>query len=754
MKTKTLRITAVALAMAISVSGFIPVQPDASAAVKKPSLNAKKGNQLIGTTKTVSIKNVSKKTVRKLTVKSANRSVATVKKAGAGKKTAFKVTAKKTGKTTITASIILNNKKKYKLTYILTAKKVITKKIPIFQGKDTDKKAEIKYFAGTPHIAYMEVDAYSKLFSPSAYVRKEVSPSDKNVYTLTNSGGTAVVDVAKDTFYSEDYTEFATNCLSESGETHESMVDSYEYDKVYDDYNTDSRVPVTFDFASYHIDLKADGDRVFFPVSTLGDMYGGASRGMFPLSVFTGKKLYVFDFDNQGKPDELDREDYADAVLDLLMHQKDWKDLREYNYYELAFVIDHFFANIREKSLLYSMLKKTGSLDQSLEQYEYDGVVSGPMIKESLLSEDVGEYLLGYSALNNLLFDGGHTGFDPQVPEIEGDKRCKSIINAWISAAKQHPDLQRADWRQTAWNRDIENGFIARKKMRNDLLGLDPEKADHPVDKSKYVEKGDTAICVLDTFYATSDNLLNDYVTKPAGDRSLPEITEKEYDPIVQFLDALEKADKNPAIKNFVLDISNNGGGFVHITESIGALMTEKNTFQSMIVNLLTGDKITETLTLDKNFDGVFDAQDELVDYAKRFHFAVLTSWNSFSGANMLASFAKRNGIPVLGERSGGGACFVKYLYAPNGLFYNISSACGCYVDETGVSIDGGIPVDIDLSIRNDDGSMKMSEVEIADHFTGESTVVQMMDYSQFYDLDRLSKEIHAWYRDPICSEK
>ena len=215
-------------------------------------------------------------------------------------------------------------------------------------------------------------------------------------------------------------------------------------------------------------------------------------------------------------------------------------------------------------------------------------------------------------------------------------------------------------------------------------------------------------------------------------------------------MDALEKADKNPAIKNFVLDISNNGGGTVQVTKSIETLMTEKNTAQSTIVNLLTGEKITSIITHDKNYDGVFDEQDELVDYTKRFHFAVLTSWNSFSGGNTLASFAKRNGIPVLGERSGGGACFVKHAYAPNGLFYSISSACGCYVDETGASIDGGIPVDIDLSIKNDDGSMKMSEVEIADYFTGESTVVQMMDYSQFYDLDRLSKEIHAWYRDPM----
>ena len=746
MKTKTLRITAVALAMALSVSGFIPAQPDVSAAVKKPSLNAKKGDQLIGTTKTISIKNVSKKTVRKLTVKSADRSVATVKKAGAGKKTAFKVTAKKTGKTIVTANIILKNKKKYKLTYKLTAKKVITKKIPIFQGKDTDKKAEIKYFAGTPHIAYMEVDAFSKLFSPSAYVRKEVSPSDKNVYKLTNSSGTAVVDVAKDTFYSEDYTGFALNCVYEATKAQESIEDSYCYFMEHDDYNMDSRMPVTFDFASYHIDLKADGDGVFFPVSTLCDMYGYAIQWHEPIAVIIGKKLYVFDLENSNRSYKIDIEDYDDAFLDLLMHQKDWKDFREYNYYELAFVIDHFFANVREKSMLYSLLKKTGSLDQSLEQYEYDGVVSGPMIKESLLSEDVGEFFLGCSALNYLLYDGGHTEFVVLPPVIKGDKRSESIINAMISAQKKHPDLQRAEWRNTAWIRDYQNGIRGRKKIRNNLLGLDPEKADHPVDKSKYAEKGDTAICVLDTFEITDVNLFNDYVTKPASTRTLPEVTEKEYDPLVQVLDALEKADKNPAIKNFVLDISNNGGGTVQVTKSIETLMTEKNTAQSTIVNLLTGEKITSIITHDKNYDGVFDEQDELVDYTKRFHFAILTSWNTFSCGNTMALFAKKNGIPILGERSGGGACYVKSAYAPNGLRYQFSSACGCNVDETGAGTDGGIPVDIDLSMKNEDGSVKMSEAEIVDYFTGESTMVQMMDYSQFYDLDRLSKEIHAWY--------
>ena len=114
MHKPTTRITAAALALILAAGTAATAAPGAAQAAPKPKLSKSKVTVAVGKKAKVTIKNVKAKKVKKLTVKSAKKPVASVKKNG---KTAFTVTGKKAGKTTVTASVKIGKKTtKLKLT--------------------------------------------------------------------------------------------------------------------------------------------------------------------------------------------------------------------------------------------------------------------------------------------------------------------------------------------------------------------------------------------------------------------------------------------------------------------------------------------------------------------------------------------------------------------------------------------------------------------------------------------------------------
>ena len=129
MKKNFKRTLAKVMAVALTVSMVGVASTDADAA-KKIKLSSKSISVAKGATKKGTIKNVKAKKVKKLTVKSKNKKIATVKKAG---KTAFKVTGKKAGKSTKVTVKVKVGKKTTKLTLkvkVTKAKKVVATAAP------------------------------------------------------------------------------------------------------------------------------------------------------------------------------------------------------------------------------------------------------------------------------------------------------------------------------------------------------------------------------------------------------------------------------------------------------------------------------------------------------------------------------------------------------------------------------------------------------------------------------------------------
>ena len=151
---------------------------------------------------------------------------------------------------------------------------------------------------------------------------------------------------------------------------------------------------------------------------------------------------------------------------------------------------------------------------------------------------------------------------------------------------------------------------------------------------------------------------------------------------------------KAKGVKNVIIDISTNGGGYVTIMGKLLALMSKDNKSE-MFIRADDNDSIQKITTrVDSNRDGKFDASD---CYGNDFTFYLVSSNYSFSCGNAFPFYAKLYGFAtIVGQKSGGGECCVFSYTFPTGqgLGYSSPYHLGYYEpnekkyygDEAGVS--------------------------------------------------------------------
>lgn len=207
-----------------------------------------------------------------------------------------------------------------------------------------------------------------------------------------------------------------------------------------------------------------------------------------------------------------------------------------------------------------------------------------------------------------------------------------------------------------------------------------------------YIEQGDTAMIRFDSFSVDLEGWKAFYAG--TGERPLrfTEDGKDAYDTVGVVLSGLERAGKNPAIRNIVLDLSCNGGGDDMALYSIEWLLTGKgyNHFE----NEFNGQVKTKSAVFDMNFDGKFDEND--VSPYTDHRYAVLTSNASFSCGNAFPWFMHEHNAMILGQRSGGGACGVRSA-SIRGIEYGNSASSSLIISDSGENVDFGCPLDVDL---------------------------------------------------------
>lgn len=155
---------------------------------------------------------------------------------------------------------------------------------------------------------------------------------------------------------------------------------------------------------------------------------------------------------------------------------------------------------------------------------------------------------------------------------------------------------------------------------------------------------------------------------------------------------AFEDIATHTSVKNVVIDLSCNGGGVIQqcmlalcfLRDTDEFFMAEKNHLDNSVAKFYYSIDTGSATSLKKNYN-----------------FYVLTSGFSFSCGNFFPAICHYQlGVPIVGQKSGGGGGVVKPTQTSDGaLFQTSASAEMCAIDASGnyVCIDAGVPVDLEV---------------------------------------------------------
>ena len=525
----------------------------------------------------------------------------------------------------------------------------------------------LRFYNDMPSVAYVSISNFQSMMYPGTTV--QVVKTAEHQYALASPCGTAKVDTANDLFESNDYEAF-TNMMD--------MVQPGMPNTSYDALPiirwksldaSPKQVDVTLDYGKYGIDIREDGENVYFPFATIADLY---TDGYMHMADFNGETVMVAP---DGAYSLIDG--YPSFFITPILKETRTADMADYSYKNLCFTLTNFFG-YPGRTLLEKSMKEKG-LDQALQDYGK----AGQMTRELLNSKDMYDFFSGTATLNDLLFDGGHTFTDltainPIDTQSGFDAKLQPIYLAKLEEfAGYCPESQIG-----------YQSFYDRFGLRDQLNQLREEKFGQGV---HYVKVGNTAYCQFDSFLCDDSGWRKFY----KGEGPKPTIDQYPDDFLVILVDALEKAQNDPEVKNFILDISANGGGSTDIVLFITSLFANKSDLY--YENVLTGQKKKSTFEVDRNLDGKFDEKDK--DVKLKMNIGVLISTYSFSCGNLLPALLKDYGICLLGKKSGGGSCAILYSPSADGFGYTYSTHRIRLNNMKGENIDEGIGPDYPLEV-------------------------------------------------------
>ena len=568
-----------------------------------------------------------------------------------------------------------------------------TRQVPVSRGGEADGTVSLRFYSDLPSVPYISVADFQQLMLPGTTIA--VSKTAEGAYLLTGPYAKATVNIATEQFSSDDYMAF-TNLM---GQVQEGMDNVGYGGSPFLRYNHQELTPasatVTFDFKKYGIDLRGDDTAVYFPFTTIADIFSDQD---FHLAGYNGEKVIVLTGDENNDVAMLEPE----RAKELLEAESRNADMAAYCYAELCFVVDHFYG-MPGRSKLEGGIQKDG-LDKTL-----DAIENGPLIKQLLKSTSMDDYFTGMKSLQVLLQDGGHTDLmlDWNLFKVTGEgDDISEDFETWKEGNKviedTYPQLYQPlmDYCETYTNPKGQFIDMARPS---------------PSDETYYKE-GDTAYLMYNLFGPVNKEAWNAYYEGGCKGET-PAVDEEFLCDLSVVLDALKRANDDPEVKNLVVDLSCNTGGDFDLLMAMSVLMGGPNYYYAE--NLVTGQRQKFYFDVDCNFDGVFDEKDKEVKYD--LNIAVMVSDLSFSCGNFLPSLLKDAGFPIIGERSGGGACSVQPFITPEGMQFQLSSARARLTNDKWVNIDSGIEPNYPIDISSG-------------------------DYDPLYDVAAISKFIHNYY--------
>jgi len=548
-------------------------------------------------------------------------------------------------------------------------------------GNDT---LTLRYYDNCPNVPYIGLARYMDLvFGEPVQVAVEGGKA-----TLTSAdGGVVVVDDGEDTITSESWLQFR-NYLEpmQAGELSGFIDFATPFARIEDITYEKQTKPVVFDFGSYGIDLHVGEDDVYLPLATASDLMADVAMNSL---AYNGREV-VFLRGYEDSAISIDNTYYEPISQDGKRPQ----DMIDFAYGELCFAIDHLYGRTG-----------TGTLDEAIGTDGLDATLETRndytrKLRSLLLSEDKADYLTGMGGLDYYLLDFHTSLYDYDFPTYAGESdvatRFQEQYQQIVGEVKRDPGV----------NARLEE-IAAQKKSPT----LSEVRDEYFKGIETYHESGDVAMISIDDFMSYDEDgwwrYYNGKGERPGSD-GVPDI-------VGTLLDGIERAQSNPAIKYVIIDVSLNGGGSNDLGAACAAIVA--GTSRLHVRDLVTGDPYLITYDIDSLFDGSF-LTDAAAESHRNLKFCVLTSVSSFSCGNLFPSLMKDAGLPIIGERSGGGTNMVWRMFTPEGYNMQLSGGTFTMCNDRDQAIEDGVPVDYDLIQYDSSGKA---------------------DYHAFYDLDFLS---------------
>lgn len=548
-----------------------------------------------------------------------------------------------------------------------TEKDYVERRVPVVDTKnDAQGTVVLRFYNDMPSVAYIDVSHFQAMIYPGTTIKTQ--PLGEGRFQLTSPCGTAIVNTDKDTFDSDDYEAF-TNMMGmvQPGMPNVNL-DGLPLVRWKSMEATPQNVHLTLDYGKYGIDIRVDDDNIYFPFATIADLYTDI---YMHVAAYNGQVVMVAPKGGNELGDG-----YPEFFIAPILKDTRAEDMVTFAYNNLCFTLTNLFGYPGRTLLEKKGLKEKG-LDQALRDYGQ----AGEMTRKLLLSKDMYEYIAGTNTLACLLNDGGHT--HANVDYISKMDTLSAFYKKKQSVVKAKLEEFYGYCPEYAGPKKYDDDYPIIQRKLNDIreakIGKD----------IRYYKKGNTAYCLFGAFHCDFD-VWNKYYK---GETSKPTIKDYPNDWLVILLDALERAEKDPEVKNFVLDLSTNGGGSEDLVIVVSSLLCDKAV--ALCENTLLGQRQKIYYEVDRNQDGKFDEKDAEVKY--NLNFALLVSPCSFSCANMLPALMKDYGIPLIGQQTGGGSCCVLFNPSADGFGYRYSThRCRLY-NHKGENIDPGVEPDLKL---------------------------------------------------------
>ena len=535
--------------------------------------------------------------------------------------------------------------------------------VPVYRKSLSENETlSCLFFDDMPDVPYISMELYYHTFMESEMT---VRSSGKGNYSYTEEkyGQTARANADTDILVINDPAYFAATPVFKRGDTELLFGGPEDMVRVTDTAIERSPSPLKIDLGSYGIDLREKDGVLYYPFATLCDIFNNVDC---LTAVYSHGKIFfvsMYDEVNGGnaKSDDL-------GNLGWVTEEKRPDDLIELSYNELCLSAELFYGYPCDDNEFANRMKASG-LDTALRELD-------PLTRELLLSADTGEYMAGVGRLFRYdLCDGGHTGanLDDRFVQTISDSKEYSSYYKYMTDIDELP---------LYFNKQM---YIAERhslclETRKKLFG-----------DTGYYSSGDTAYLIFNGFNVDYEGRRS---YRSGKTNTMPA------DSVSVVYNGFLRA-RNEGIKNVIIDLSaNTGGDTIALQEICGMICGD---FSVRYTESLGGGVVVQTYSVDRDLDGEINEADKLVSY-EDFNIAVLTSGASFSCANFMPLIMKEKGIPVIGEQSSGGSCMVLQRTTADGFDYSMSGYLKV-TDVNGGDIDKGIPVDIEISVSDDDVS-------------------------------------------------